>query len=189
MGIEIIRQARAITDLSFDVHLMVNDNELFIRALADIRISTMCIHYESSLHLDRLLSMIQEHGIQAGVALTPMTPLSSLDYCLERVDYVLLMLVNPGYAGQPQEVQVPYAEKRVADCRKYLDDRGSDIPIQVDGRLSFENIPRLVAAGANKLVLGSKSLYLTGNSLSENFGRVNDAVSLGITMRSIGESV
>jgi ribulose-phosphate 3-epimerase len=183
MGVEIVRQARAITDLSFDVHLMVDNNELFIRELADIKTTSICIHYESAFHADRLLSLIQDNGARAGIALMPMTPLSSLDYCIERIDFVLLMLINPGYAGQAQEAQVPYAEKRVRDCRKYFSDRGLTIPIHVDGRLSFDNIPRLVAAGANRLVLGSRSLFLAGSSLSENLARVNEAVSVGIQLR------
>lgn len=184
LGLETVRQLRDKTALSFDVHLMVEDNEFFIRQMVKIGVQQMCFHYESAFHVDRMLNLIQENGIRAGIALMPATPLSVLEYCLERISFVLLMLINPGFADRKGEEQVPYAERKVADCRKFLNDRGRNIPIEIDGRVSFENIPRLVAAGADILVLGSSSLFHKSGSLSENSGKIKKAISAGQKKKS-----
>jgi len=183
IGIEVVQQVRQKTKLPFDVHLMVENNEFFIRGMAKIGVQRMCFHYESAFHVDRMLSLIQERGISPGIALMPATPLSVLEYCLERIDFVMLMLINPGFAGHKGETQVPYAEKKVADCRKYLSDRGRDISIEIDGRISFENIPPLVAAGADILVAGSCSLFRKDGTLSENYEKTKKAIQLGLAER------
>lgn len=179
MGIEVVQQARTRTDLPFDVHLMVQNNEFFIREMLKVDVRRISFHYESAFHVDRLLSVIRDHGVQAGIALTPTTPFSVLEYCLDRLDFVLLMLINPGFAGQKGESQVPYARRRVSDCRNYLRERGLDIPIAVDGRISFDNIPGLVAAGATDLVAGSRSAFLPGGTLAGNVARMRKAIALG----------
>ncbi len=185
LGLETVRQLRNKTALPFDVHLMVEDNEFFIREMAKIGVQQLCFHCESAFHVDRTLSLIQENGISAGIALMPATPFSVLEYCLERISFVLLMLINPGFADRKEEKQVPYAERRVADCRRFLNDRGLDIPIEIDGRVSFESIPRLVAAGADILVTGSSSLFHKGGTLSENFGKTKKAISIGWEKRKV----
>lgn len=181
LGIELVQQARKKTKLSFDVHLMVEDNEFFIREMLKVGVQRICFHYESARHVDRLLGLIHENGIKAGIALMPGTPVSVLEYCIDRLDFVLLMLINPGFAGHKGETQVPYAERKIADCRRYLRGLGSDIPIEVDGRVSFESIPRLVAAGAGELVAGSRSAFHPGATLAENIGRMRAAISAGIS--------
>jgi ribulose-phosphate 3-epimerase len=186
MGIEVVQQARNKTVLPFDVHLMVQNNEFFIGEILKVGVQRISFHYESAFHVDRMLSLIREGGVKTGIALMPTTPFSVLDYCIDRLDFVLLMLINPGFAGQKNEAQVPYAERRVADCRRYLRERGLDIPIQVDGRVSFDNIPRLVAAGATDLVAGSRSAFHPGATLAENVGRMNEAIVCGIGMRKCG---
>jgi ribulose-phosphate 3-epimerase len=183
MGIEVVQQVRQKTQLPFDVHLMVENNEFFIREMAKIGIQQMCFHYESAFHVDRMLSLIQQNGIRPGIALMPATPLWVLEYCVERIEFVLLMLINPGFAGQKGEAQVRYAERKVADCRRFLSDRGRDIPIEIDGRVSFENIPQLVAAGADILVTGSSSLFHKDGTLSENLERTKRAIALGLEKR------
>jgi ribulose-phosphate 3-epimerase len=184
IGIETVRQAKAVTPLPFDVHLMVTDNEFFVNELADVDIESICFHVESAFHIDRILTLIQRGGAKAGVALMPITPLSILDYCVERIDFILLMLINPGYAARPEEAQVPYAARKVADCRRYLSERGSRIPIHVDGRISFANMPQLVAAGADVLVAGSRSLFHSSAPLADNFELTQKAISAGVLMRA-----
>ncbi len=182
MGIEVVKQLREKTRLPFDVHLMVENNEFFIQEMVKIGVQRICFHYESALHVDRLLSMIRDNGIQPGIALTPTTPLSVLEYCLERIDFVLLMLINPGFAGSKSETQVPYAVKRVTDCKQYLTERGANIPIEIDGRVSFDNIPHLVAAGAETVVAGSSSMFHVQGTLSENMVAMKKAISLGLEL-------
>jgi ribulose-phosphate 3-epimerase len=180
MGIEVVQQARKKTALPFDVHLMVEYNEFFVAEMLKVGVQRICFHYESAFHVDRLLGLIRGSGVKAGIALMPTTPFAVLDYCTDRLDFVLLMLINPGFAGNPNEAQVPYAERRVADCRKYLNERGLDIPIEVDGRVSFDNIPSLVAAGATEFVGGTRSVYHPGGTVAENIAKMRRAIASGI---------
>lgn len=183
MGIEVLQQVREKTQLPFDVHLMVENNEFFIREMAKIGVQRMCFHYESAFHVDRMLALIQELGITPGIALMPATPLSVLEYCLERIEFVLLMLINPGFAGHKGEAQVPYAVQKVADCRRFLVERGRDVAIEIDGRLCFETVPGLVAAGADILVTGSRSLFHEDGTLPQNLEQTRQAIALGLRQR------
>ncbi|NQU64291.1 MAG: ribulose-phosphate 3-epimerase [SAR324 cluster bacterium] len=185
LGLEIVRQLRDKTDLHFDVHLMVDNNEFFIREMVKIGVQQVCIHCESAFHIDRMLDLIQENGIKAGIALNPATSFSSLDYVLERLDFVLLMLINPGFAGHKGEKQVHYALKKIADCHKLLKGRNLDIPIEVDGRISFDSISQIVGAGADILVAGSSSLFHKKKPISKNLKKMRELIALGLEMRKV----
>ncbi|MEI6491940.1 MAG: ribulose-phosphate 3-epimerase [Verrucomicrobiota bacterium] len=175
LGLSLIEALASKTRLPIDVHLMVEDNDFFIGLLEKSGVAQISVHAESCPHLDRTLSRIREIGAKAGVALNPTTPLASLDYVLERLDYVLLMTVNPGFAGQ---TMTPASLRKIADCRAYLDRNGfSNLPIQVDGNVSFENIPAMVTAGADCLVAGTSSIFHSGAGWTENIGRVRDSIS------------
>lgn len=182
-GLEILRQARPKTKTPFDVHLMVENSDFFVEEFARIGVQQISVHPESAVHLDRTLALIREHGIQAGVALNPATPLSAFDYVLERMDFVMLMMVNPGFAGQRL---VPSGIRKIADCAAYLDARGLEIPIEVDGNVSLENIPNMVAAGAEILVAGTSSVFRSEGSLQENFRRTREAIAEGKRMKAEG---
>ncbi len=184
LGIEAVKQLRSLTGLPFDVHLMVENNEFFIARMAEIGVQRLCFHVESARHVDRLLQQVVECGITPGIALKPATPLSVLEYCLERIEYVLLMLINPGYAGHKGETQVPYARRRVTACRKFLDDRqAQQVAIEIDGRVSFDNIPGLVEAGADILVAGTQSLFHREAGLEENLARIQRMANRGLEAR------
>lgn len=177
MGLGVLSALRGKTSIPFDVHLMVEDNDWFIEQIAEIGAEYVTVHAESAVHLDRSLSLIRSHGMKAGVALNPATPLDSLEYVVDRLDFVLIMSVNPGYAGQKL---VPSSIQKIADCREYLSERGSSIPISVDGNVSFENIPRMVEAGADMLVAGTSSLYGKGGTLAENMQRMQKCICAGL---------
>jgi len=183
LGLELVRQLRKRTQLPFDVHLMVEDNRLFIDKLVSLGVQSISVHAESALHLDQILESIGRHGVHAGVALNPATPLSALEYVLERLDFVLLMTVNPGFAGQKL---VPSALRKIADCRNFLKARGFDLLIEVDGNVSFKNIPGMVAAGADILVAGTSSLFHESATLRKNMSRLREAVERGMQMREHG---
>lgn len=183
MGLGVIDALQKATDLPLDVHLMVADNDFFVEQLANMGVSQVSVHLESSTHLDRTLARIREFGMKAGVAINPSTPLAAIDYVLERIDYVLIMTVNPGYAGQ---AMTPASLRKIADCRDFLAARGFDLPIQVDGNVSFDNIPGMVAAGATNLVAGTSSLFHRSASMNENKARMLDAIKAGLSAR--GES-
>lgn len=177
MGLAVLERLQDATTLPLDVHLMVDDNDFFVQQLSKLRISQISVHLESSVHLDRTLSHIRDLGIKAGVAINPGTPLSAIDYVLERVDYVLVMTVNPGYAGQKM---TPASLRKIADCKQLLHSRGFDLPIQVDGNVSFENIPGMVAAGATNLVAGTSSIFHKANSMAENKRLMLAAIEQGL---------
>jgi ribulose-phosphate 3-epimerase len=140
------------------------------------------VHVESCPHLDRTLAHVRNSGALAGVAINPATPLTAIEYLLERLDYVLVMTVNPGFAGQKL---TPASLRKIADCRKLLDERGhGHLPIQVDGNVSFENIPAMVAAGAANLVAGTSSIFHASASMRDNMARIRQAIDQGLALRS-----
>lgn len=180
MGLGILEQACSFPDnrLPIDVHLMVQDNDFFVDAMKSWDIYQISVHFESSLHLDRTLAGIRETGAKAGLALNPSTPLTVLDYVIERIDYVLIMTVNPGYAGQKM---TPASIRKIRDCRQRLMELGrSDMPIQVDGNVSFENIPSMVAAGATNLVAGTSSYFHKDGSRKSNLRKVHQCIQQGL---------
>lgn len=182
IGLALIEQLRDKTDCDFDIHLMVDDNDFFVEAVANFGVQQIAVHAESALHLDRTLSVIQGYGIKAGVALNPATPLSALTYVINRLDFVLIMTVNPGFAGQKL---VPATLQKISDCRAYLDKHGVKLPIEVDGNVSFENIPKMVAAGADILVGGSSSVFHKSSSRANNIQQIHQSISLGLQDRGV----
>lgn len=180
LGLDVIRHLRAISSLPMDVHLMVANPDQYIEPLAQIGVEYVSVHAEACGHLDRALTEIRRHGMKAGVALNPATPLSALQYVLERLDFVLLMTVNPGFAGQKL---VAAAIRKIADCRRFLADYNPALPIMVDGNVSFEHIPNMVAAGADILVAGTSSWFNAGGSLAENVRKTEEAIAAGLKMR------
>jgi ribulose-phosphate 3-epimerase len=177
LGLGVLSALRGKTSIPFDVHLMVQNNDWFIEQIADIGAEYIAVHAESAVHLDRSLSLIRSNGIQAGAALNPATPLEALTYVVDRLDFVLIMTVNPGYAGQKL---VPATIQKIADCREFLTDHGSKIPISVDGNVSFENIPPMVKAGADILVAGTSSLYAKGATIRENMDHMQERIGTGL---------
>jgi len=174
----VLRQLRAKTALPFDLHLMVTDPMFFIQKAREIGVQMVSIHAEGPTHLDRVLAASKDAGMRTGLALNPATPLAAMDYVLDRIDFVLIMTVNPGFAGQPL---VPSGLRKIADCRRYLDAHGRpDIQIQVDGNCSFANIPGMVAAGARNLVAGTSSLYHRDGTLAENMKKTRAAIAEGL---------
>ena len=175
-GLKALSELRAFTSLPLDVHLMVEDNRFFVERVAKDGVNRVSIHLESARHADNQLARIRELGMKAGAALNPGSPLSSLDYVLDRIDWLLLMTVNPGFAGQEM---APAAIRKIEDARRYLAERQCNIPIQVDGNVSLERIPAMVAAGADILVGGTSSVFLPGRTIAENVALVRKAVAAG----------
>lgn len=140
LGLDTVRQLRAKTDLAFDCHVMATEQDFFIEELLDIGVQQIVFHAESEPHIDGMLNRIHAKGVRAGVALKPSTPLSTLDYVLEKCDTVMLMLINPGYAFVKGEAQVAYADRKIRELRKMILDRGASTKIEIDGRISTDNI-------------------------------------------------
>ena len=181
LGLTLIEQLRPKTDIPLDVHLMVHEPAVFVTELIRIGVERVAVHAEAVKHLDRMLNQLRDAGVQTGVALNPATPLHALEYVLDNIDFVLVMTVNPGFAGQKL---CKGAMRKIADCRRLLE--GRPISIEVDGNVSFANIPGMVAAGADELVCGSSSVFSTAGPLEENARRACDAIRQGLDRRPAG---
>ena len=159
LGLDTVRQLRSRTDIIFDVHLMTTAHDFFVEELLDIGVQQLVFHGEMEPHMDNRLNQIRKAGVRAGVALKPATPLSSLEYVIEKCDAVLLMLINPGYAQSKSEGQVPYAERKVRELHEMIQSRGLDTKVILDGRISKENMAMFAPDGiADIFVAGSTCL-------------------------------
>ncbi len=135
-----------------DVHLMVKPVDRIIPDFAKAGASMITFHVEASEHVDRTLQLIKEHGCKAGVVLNPATPLSYLEYLMDKVDMILLMSVNPGFGGQSF---IPHTLDKLRAVRKLIDESGRDIRLEVDGGVKVDNIREIAEAGADMFVAGS----------------------------------
>lgn len=179
IGIETIKRLREITALNFDIHIMSTNNEFFINEMLKIGVQSITFHLETSLHVDRLINLIKNEGVEVGIALNPATPIETLDTIMEELNLICLMLINPGFATNKNETQVSYALKKVKKLREMLNKKDIDLDLQVDGRVSLESIPDLVKAGATNLVLGSTSLYRPDDSLVNNKQKIIESLDKG----------
>jgi len=153
IGPLIVQAARKVTKLPLDVHLMIENPELYIADFAKAGADYLTVHAEAAYHLHRLVQSIREHkGVMAAVSLNPATPLEALDYVLGDLDMVLIMSVNPGFGGQ---AFIPSQLDKIRALRKRIDDRRLDLEIEVDGGIKTDNAAEVAAAGADILVAGS----------------------------------
>ncbi len=158
LGLDTVRQLRAKTDLEFDCHIMVTEQDYFVDELLDIGVQQLVFHAETQPHIDGMLNRIHSKGVRAGVALKPSTPLSTLEYVIEKCDTVLLMLINPGYAFVKGEKQTSYAERKIKDLKAMIEARGLNTKIELDGRISPKNIEDWGGGLADIFVTGSTCL-------------------------------
>ena len=152
MGPIITKAVRSITSLPLDVHLMIENPDLYIPDFAKAGATLISVHVEACMHLNRTIQLIKEFGIKAGVAINPSTPLSSLDWILEFVDFVLIMSVNPGFGGQ---VFIPNSIDKIKALRKMIKERKLSAMIEIDGGVTEKNIEEISIAGADAFVAGS----------------------------------
>jgi len=138
--------------LPLDVHLMVKPVDAIVPEFAKAGASIISFHPEASEHVDRTIALIKEHGCKAGLVLNPATPLSHLDYTLEKLDLVLLMSVNPGFGGQKF---IDAVLPKIEATRKRIDACGKTIWLEVDGGIKADNIASVARAGADTFVAGS----------------------------------
>lgn len=165
-GMPVIKSIRKVTGRVFDVHLMIQEPERYIDDFAACGADLITVHAESCVHLDRVIQQIRAKGLKVGVALNPATPLSVLDYVLEKVDMVLIMTVNPGFGGQKY---IESCDAKIRELRKRITEAGLKVDIQVDGGINEETLPRVLQAGANVIVAGSA--VFNGN-ITENIKKL-----------------
>lgn len=165
LPMELLNKLKAASDLPFDYHIMAECPESIIEKLDLRKGDFVSVHYESTVHLNRATTMIREKGARAAVAINPATPISVLDEILPLIDMVLVMTVNPGFAGQKI---VPTSFAKIAKMKQMLADSGfNDILIEVDGNCSFENVPKMYSAGADIFVVGTSSVFKKDISIKD----------------------
>jgi len=152
IGPPVVRSLRPVTDKIFDCHLMIEEPQRFIPDFLKAGANMIAVHAEAERHLDRAVRLIRDGGAKAGVALNPATPVEVLVDVLDRIDYVLLMTVNPGFGGQSFIASVV---EKIVRLRDVLRRRALAVEIEVDGGIDPTTAPRVVAAGATILVAGS----------------------------------
>ena len=165
MGPPIIKMIRKCT---FDVHLMISPVEKYIKAFADAGSDIITIHPEATDNLKRAVDTIKSLGKKAGISLNPKTPISALMDVINDIDLILIMSVNPGFAGQSFMGEVL---PKVTELRKLINDKKLKIDIEIDGGINFETAPLAVKAGANILVSGTT---IFSGSLKDNIQKLRN---------------
>ena len=154
---EMVKAMSKVSKIPLDIHLMVDNPDMAIDMLPLRSYDIVTVHFETSRHIERTLSLIRAKGAKVGLAINPGTPLSAISELVNSIDMLLVMTVNPGYAGQKL---VNGAFDKIKRARKMLDDAGrTDVILEVDGNCSFENIPKMYEAGADVFVVGTSSVY------------------------------
>ena len=152
IGPMVVEAVKRSTALPIDVHLMIENPDNYIHAFAKAGASYISAQVEACIHLNRTVQLIKSCGAKAGVVLNPSTPVESLSWILEYVDYVLIMSVNPGFGGQ---TFIPNSIAKIKALRRLIEDRGLSVLIEVDGGINESTIAEVAASGANILVSGS----------------------------------
>jgi ribulose-phosphate 3-epimerase len=152
IGPLVVAGLREVTAVPFDVHLMIENPDLYIPEFARAGSDLITVHQEAVHHLHRTVQLIKSLGKKAGVSINPATPVSSLEVILDDLDLVLVMSVNPGFGGQSF---IESCLPKIAALRRLIDARGLKVELEVDGGVKLDNIGRIAAAGANVFVAGS----------------------------------
>lgn len=174
LGTDYCKALKKITKIPLDIHLMINEPESKLDWFEFGEGDIVSVHAESTAHLQKALAAIRKRGAKAYVALNPATPISALDYILDDIDGVLVMAVNPGFAGQKM---IPSALGKIAEIKKLFSEKGlSNKEIEVDGNVSFENAVKMREAGADIFVAGTSSIFSKNFSLDEGISEFRKVI-------------
>ncbi len=168
-GPVIIKQIRKYTKLPFDVHLMISPVEKYIKDFSDAGADIITVHPEATDDLKRTVNKIKSFGKKAGVSLNPKTSITALLNVIDKIDLILIMSVNPGFAGQ---IFISDVLPKVKELRKIINDKKLNIDLEIDGGINFETGALALKAGANILVSGTT--LFSGGSLQENINKLRN---------------
>ena len=172
LGTDICRLIKENCRIPLDIHLMVEKPEEKLGWFPFGEGDIVSVHAESTVHLQKALSLIRERGAKPFAALNPATGVNALDYIFNDIDGVVIMAVNPGFAGQKM---IPSTLGKIADVRDYLYVRGRrDAHVEVDGNVSFQNAVKMKAAGADIFVAGTSSVFAKEMLLSDGIAKMRD---------------
>jgi ribulose-phosphate 3-epimerase len=178
MGPDILNTIRKLTKIPLDIHLMVEKPEDYINLFKPCREDIVTVHQECTYHLQRVVQSIKQTGAKAGVALNPSTTLSTIQYVLEDIDVVLIMTVNPGFAGQKL---VPATLNKIKEMNDIIIKYQLPIEIEVDGNVSFENAVKMRTRGADIFVGGTSSVFNRNMGIEAAVARLREAINLDKT--------
>jgi ribulose-phosphate 3-epimerase len=150
-GPKIVHDLRPLSPLTFDAHLMIVEPERYVADFVQAGANIVTVHWEATVHANRLVHQIKELGARAGLAINPATSLSVLDQILPYIDLLLVMSVNPGFSGQSY---IPTSTAKIAAARRLIDERGLKIEVEVDGGVTLDNVAEVGRAGADTVVMG-----------------------------------
>jgi ribulose-phosphate 3-epimerase len=171
IGAPVVASIRQVTGLPLDVHLMIEHPERYVSQFVEAGAAIITVHVEASPRLHATIQAIKKLGVRAGVSINPPTPIGTVEEFLPHVDLILVMSVNPGFGGQPF---IPETLPRIAHVRKFLDDRGLSVELEVDGGINVDNAPDIVRAGANVLVAGN-SIFKAKEGIGRAMRRLREA--------------
>ncbi len=171
-GFPVIKAIRPLTNLLFDVHLMIVNPSNYFDEFIDAGADLINFHYEAEVHVDRAIQKVKSRGVKVGITLNPATPVSVLKHVLKELDLVLIMSVNPGFGGQSF---IPYSLDKVRELREMAKECNPNLLIQIDGGMDSKNIKEAVDAGVDVVVAGS-AIYNDKNTIEGNISALRDAL-------------
>jgi ribulose-phosphate 3-epimerase len=171
IGPDVIKSIRRVTELPFDVHLMIAEPEKYIPKFLEAGSDIITVHVEATNHLHRAIQEIKENGIQAGVALNPSTPISSVENVLGDIDMIVIMTVNPGFGGQKF---IKTLLPKIKYTRDIIEKEKLDLEVEVDGGIKPDNAKQVVDAGAHIMVAGS-AVFNSKGTVSENITKLKSS--------------
>jgi len=169
IGYSVVAAIRKITKLPLDVHLMIENPDIFVKEFATAGADFLTVHSEACIHLHRTVQYIKQNGVKAGVSINPATPVLQLENILSDVDLVLLMSVDPGFGGQEF---IPFTLEKIRTIKKMLSDTGASSLSEVDGGVKIENAREIADAGADILVMGSA--FFKSDNYSKTMETLNE---------------
>jgi len=168
LGIDFCRALSSYTDIPLDIHLMIENPEQYVPQFAQFKNAIVSFHPETSYHPLRTIQLIKSYSAKAGIALEPSMPIQNVEYLLHDIDMVSIMTVNPGYSGQKL---VPQTIEKIRKTSEYIFKNGCHFEIEVDGNVSWENLPLMLEAGSEVFVAGTSSIFEENGDLSANIRR------------------
>ena len=174
LGVDFCKAVSSYSDIPLDIHLMIENVDDYIPSFSFSKSSIISIHPEVSYHPLRSIQLIKDNGLEAGIAVDPSISLEEVKYLLPDLDMVCIMTVNPGYSGQKL---IPQTIQKIEEFSKYLKSIDLNIDIEVDGNVSWDNIPKMVNAGADILVAGTSSIFSRDKNLVGNIEKLKKLLS------------
>lgn len=174
LGADIAKAMGNYSGIPLDFHLMVEESDKFVDIFCENKGCIYTFHPETSRHPVRTIQKIKDLGCQAGIAIDPGMSVNIIKHLLPLVDVVCVMTVNPGYAGQKL---IPFCIDKISELKEFRAEMGLNFKIEVDGNVSWENIPKMIQAGSDILVVGTSSIFSKTETRASTITRLKELIS------------